>query len=254
MEIREALRALTLRPGCRADDVRRAHRRTVRHHHPDVAEGAGTDASEFLRVQAAFETLTSPPTRDRLEALAELQDEGRCLRLPQLVLDEGITWRADVEVASLRFPVGLVYDLDLGALESCLLAEPERTCGSVALGEGPHALAPGQAAVIALRADTLAGALAEISSWCARRAWHHGAVPLHRPGPGVDLLSWSRRAVVELAAVMGLGDDPAVRARLDEGLGFLAEHLATHGASAAAVRRFVVLMLDDALRAAGSTT
>ena len=54
-EVLEALEALGLPWGATCDAVKAAHRRLVKHHHPDM----GGDAEAFRRINAAYQWLTA---------------------------------------------------------------------------------------------------------------------------------------------------------------------------------------------------
>lgn len=170
MHTAEALRVLGLEPGCGSDDVCRAHRRAARNSHPDlVGGGAAGDATTFLRAQEAFERLDAPAMRLRLDALAHLRDEARAWGLVELTLAAGIAWRLDLVVSSSRFPVGLTYTLDTGALEACVFVanRPQRP------GEPPdqqgYRGASDAATTVPVEGPTLTAALGEVSRWLARR-------------------------------------------------------------------------------------
>lgn len=246
----EALRVLGLEPGCGPDEVRRAYRRVARRTHPDTAGERGRDgATDFLRAGAAFEHLSTPAVQDRLGALARLCVEARSLGLPRLDLAAGASWCVDVALAGLLFPVALVYELDEGALEAGILGPPRSSLPEAA-GRAPAADAfEGVAPTpVATRASTLADALRDVSFACSRWAWRSRALVVPSPPAGVDRLRWAADVVSDVGPQLGLAHAPGVRARLDEGLAFLAAHLAAHGATDPALVRYVTAMFDDAVR------
>lgn len=114
---------LGVHPQSSADEIRRAYHRAARQHHPDKrSDEAISDASsdaEFVRVQAAYETLRDPERRaaydsEQLHAAVVRRRDAEDVRVADVVRAEEMTKEAldDGEVLfSLRCRCGDVYEV-----------------------------------------------------------------------------------------------------------------------------------------------
>ena len=79
--------------GADLNKIKKAHRRVVKKHHPDVS-ALQEGAQKFREIRDAYETLGDEAKRRRYdEELARQGSEVRITRVPEIIESRGVVWK-----------------------------------------------------------------------------------------------------------------------------------------------------------------
>lgn len=245
LQVSEAAEILGVAFDASPEEVRAAHRRAVKRHHPDRTPDDPGAADRFRRVQAAYELLSAPFGRDRLAALDRARAfvaSGAVTGAEELRVNGVAGWAYQIAAGPLECRFFTFYDPDEDRFAALVVDVADR--GQVFV---PADLVGGREVpeTESGRCTELAQAHEASLRWFARLAWDNGLVGPAVPRPGTHLGRWAPDEALRLCRLLGIAVTGQVQDRIDQEVEFLVTHAKEHGDRVEDVVGYLRSMIDS---------